>query len=309
MVPIHLKVSHSVFRYLFLLTVCCSLSLQAATETEYDYELDLYYSNVSLYIDIDSEKNITDASDFSEQEIYTQLLSNAFMPNIILLEASLSPMPIAGLYFRKENESLYEKATISDFNLVKSLTAGFDEPYAFSFFLGRMMVFNRAKQGHLGANRAFIGTLLSASGHSIKDNRVYKDSSLVVEFKLKGTRHYDEHDLDWSFRVGSKLHSNHDFTNLLYIGLRRSRVDFDKSIFSLFYNTAYSFYFSVSAETFNLTETEITIEKKWPSTFFYKTVYGLQLGYLYNGDEKYQGTLRSDGTNNNVFIIRPSISF
>ena len=304
-----MKVPIKIFKYLLLFTVCYSWPLQAATETEYDYELDLYYSNVSLYIDIDSEKNITDASDFSEKEIYTQLLANAFIPNIILLEASLSPMPIGGLYFRKENESLYEKATVSDFNLVKSLTAGFDEPYALSLFLGRMMVFNRAKQGHLGANRAFIGTLLSASGHSIKDNKVYKDSSLVIEFKLKGTRNYDQHKLDWSFRVGSKLHSNHDFTNLLYLGLRRSRIDFNKSIFSLFYNTAYSLYFSVSADTLHLTETELTIEKKWPSTFFYKTVYGLELGYLYNGDEKYKGTLRSDGTNNHVFVIRPSISF
>ncbi len=276
---------------------------------EYDYELDLYYSNVSIFIDIDNENNVTDASDFSEKQIYSRLFANAFQPNIILLEASLNPMPIAGLYFRRQNEELYQKTNIGDFNLVRSLTAGFNEPYALSFFLGRMMVFNRAKKGHLGVNRAFIGTMLSASGHTIKENRAYKDKSLIIEFKLKGTRQYTEHALDWSFRVGSKVHSNHDFVNTLYVGVRRSRIDFNKSSFSLFYNTAYSAFFSVSAETFQLTETELTIEKKWPSHFFYKTVYGLELGYLYNGDEKYRGALREDGIDTHVLIIRPSISF
>jgi len=298
-----------VYRPLYLLLFYLVMILDVHADTEYDYELDLYYSNVSMFIDIDSENNVTDASDFSEQQIYSHLFANAFRPNIILVEASLNPMPIAGLYFRKQNEELYEKTNIGDFNLVRSLTAGFDEPYALSFFLGRMMVFNRAKKGHLGVNRAFIGTMLSASGHTIKENRAYRDKSLIVEFKLKGTRQYSKHSLDWSFRVGSKFHSNHDFTNTLYMGIRRSRVDFDKSRFSLFYNTAYSAFFSVSAETFQLTETELTIEKKWPSLLFFKTVYGLEVGYLYNGDEKYRGKLRDDGTDNHVFIIRPSISF
>lgn len=298
-----------VYRSLYLLLFCFIITVQAETTIEYDYELDLYYSNISMFIDVDAENNVTDASDFSEQQIYTNLLNNVFRPNIILLEASLNPMPIAGLYFRQQNEDLYQKTNISNFNLVRSLTAGFDEPYAFSFFFGRMLVFNRSKKGHLGVNRAFIGTLLSVSGHSIKENRAYEDKSLIIEFKLKGTRKYTAHSLDWSFRVGSKLHSNHNFTNTLYMGLRRSRVDFDKSRLSLFYNTAYSAFFSVSAQTFQLTETVLSIEKKWPSMLFYKTVYGLETGYLYNGDEKYRGRLRNEGIENHVFIIRPSISF
>ena len=298
-----------VHRSLYLLFLFFTITLHADAAIEYDYELDLYYSNISMFIDIDSENNVTDASDFSEQQIYSHLFSNAFRPNIILLEASLNPMPIAGLYFRRQNEELYQKTNIGDFNLVRSLTAGFNEPYALSLFLGRMMVFNRAKKGHLGVNRAFIGTMLSASGHTIKENRAYKNKSLIIEFKLKGTRQYTRHTLDWSFRVGSKLHSYHDFTNTLYMGVRRSRVDFDKSMFSVFYNTAYSAFFSVSAQTFQLTETELTIAKKWPSRLFYKTVYSLEVGYLYNGDEKYRGKLRNEGTDNHVFIIRPSISF
>ena len=297
------------YRFLYLLLLSFTIMLQAETAIEYDYELDLYYSNVAMYIDIDRDHNVTDASDFSETQIYSHLLKNALFPNIILLEASLNPMPIAGLYFRQQNEPLYQKANIGDFNLVRSLTAGFDEPYAFSLFLGRMLVFNHAKKGHLGVNRAFVGTLLSASGHSIKENRAYKDKSLIIEFKLKGTRQYTKHSLDWSFRIGSKLHSNHDFSNTLYMGVRRSRIDFDESWVSLFYNTAYKAFFSVSAETFNLTETELTIEKKWPSSLFYKTVYSLETGYLYNGNEKYAGKLRSDGIDNHIFIIRPSISF
>lgn len=125
-------------------------NLLADELVEYDYELDVYYSNVSAFIDLDRDNNITDAINYTETQIYTDLILNTFNPNIFLLEASVHPMGIGGLYFRQNHEEMYEKAKIQNFNLVKAVTAGFEEPYSLSFFVGRMMVFKNKKEDRIG---------------------------------------------------------------------------------------------------------------------------------------------------------------
>jgi hypothetical protein len=87
------------FVALFLLVGIWS-NLLGDNPIEYDYELDAYYSNVSAFIDLDKDNNITDATHYTEAQIYTDLILNTFNPNIFLLEASVHPMGIGGLYFR-----------------------------------------------------------------------------------------------------------------------------------------------------------------------------------------------------------------
>jgi len=276
---------------------------------EYDYEVDIYYSNISAYIDLDRDNNITDAINFSEDEIYTNLISNAFNPNIFLLEASIHPMGIAGLYFRKNHEDLYIKSKIQDFNWIKALTAGFEEPYALSFFVGRMMIFKNKEDDYIGKNRGFVGTLLSIGDYTIKDNFAHYDKWYNIEFKLKGTKEKKDKDLDWSFRVGTTIHENSNFVNNIYVGARRSSIDYKKSDWSIIYNSAFSVMVAVSADSFELTESEFMVEKKWPLSWSEKISFGLGIGYLYNSGNKYTGKLREEGVDNHQLIFRPNLKF
>ena len=276
---------------------------------EYDYELDIYYSNVSAFIDLDRDNNITDATSYSEIKIYTDLLLNTFKPNIFLLEASIHPASMGGLYFRKNHESLYDKSEIENFNLVKSVTAGFEEPHALSFFIGRMMVFKNKQDDYIGKNRAYIGTLVSIGDYSIKDNLEHYDKWYNIEVKLKGTRNKKDRDLDWSFRVGTKIHENKDFVNNIYVGARRSSIDYKKSAWSIIHNSAFSVMIAVSAETFALTESELIVEKKWPLSWSEKVSFGLGIGYLYNSGDKYNGDLREEGIDNHQLIFRPNLTW
>ena len=298
-------------KYIFIIFIGLLFAKASFAESllEYDYEADLYYSNVSMFIDLDSEHNVSDASNLTEVQLYSKLIANTFKPNIFLMELAVHPMPIAGLAFRKYNASLYQHSTLGDFNLVKSITAGFEEPYSVSFFLGRMMVFKRKNEKHIGANRAYVGYLVSMGSLSIKDNKAEPDKWVEVEMKIKGTRKFTHHLLDWSFRLGSRIHSNHNFTNSVYIGARRSRVDIDKDFLSWLDNSAYTLLLSASAETFDLIEVQTTMEKKWTSTLFYNAIFGLEIGYLYYSGEKYQGRLKEEGINTHSLIIRPNISF
>lgn len=276
---------------------------------EYDYELDAYYSNVSAFIDLDRDNNITDATNFSETQIYTKLILNTFNPNIFLLEVAVHPMGIGGLYFRQNYGDMYEKSKIEDFNLVKAVTAGFEEPYSVSFFVGRMMVFKNKEDDYIGKNRAYIGYLVSVGDYSIKDNLAHYDKWYNLEFKLKGTRNSDDRDLDWSFRIGTRLHQNSDFENSIFIGARRSSIDYKKSAWSFIYNSAFTTMLAVNSKTFELSEAEIMLEKKWPISWSEKVSFGLGLGYLYNSGEKYSGALQDEGIDNHQLILRPNFKW
>lgn len=291
-----------------LFVVLVSLSLCAQERVDFDYEPDIYYSNVSMFLKFPDE-NITDASDYSEAEIYTDLAKKSLSPNIFLVELSLHPMPIAGLMYRNENEVLYAKDRVQNFNAVKTLTAGFEEPYSISFFVGRMMVFNKEKKNHIGKNRAYVGYLVSFGDYSIKDNKAYYNKWTNFEIKLKGTREMQEDDLDWSFRVGAKLNENRDFTDSYYVGLRRNRIDFHESFLSFSYNSAFEILTSFSAKSGDLMENQIIVEKNWPASSQKHIAFGLGIGYLYTSGDRYNGVLADEGINNHQFIIRPNIKF
>jgi len=284
--------------------------LSAQDLVDFDYELDAYYSNVSAFIDLNQDEEIPDASDKSELDIYSDLLLNTLNPNIFLIEAAIYPMPIGGLYFRKINEGMYDKARLQDSNIVKLVTAGFNEPYSFSFFFGRMLTFkNKNTSEHVGNNRAYIGYLTSYGDRSIKDNRAYFDKWLEFEFKLKGTRKKLQRDLDWSFRVGSRFHDNDNFADSIYIGARRSSTDYQKSIYSFIYNSAFNTALSFSTDTFNMIGAELSVEKIIPLHFDFKSSFGLEVGYIYNSGDKYRGVLREEGIDNHQFVFRPNIKF
>ncbi|WP_373034769.1 hypothetical protein [Sulfurimonas sp.] len=218
-------------------------------------------------------------------------------------------MGIAGLYFRQNHGNMYEKSNVENFNLVKAVTAGFEEPYSVSVFIGRMMIFKNKNDNHIGSHRAYIGYLVSIGDYSIKDNLAHYDKWYNLEFKLKGTRDRDDRDLDWSFRVGTRIHQNTDFVNSIFIGARRSSIDYKKNAWSLVYNSAFSTVLAVSTKTFELTEAEIMLEKKWPLSWSDKVSFGLGIGYLYNSGEKYSGALKEEGVDNHQLILRPNFKW
>lgn len=294
---------------LFLFLFLTSELLFCEDLVEFDYELDAYYTNVSAFIDLDTANEITDASGHSESQLYKGLILNSFSPNIFLMEGAIHPMSLAGMYFRHLHEDNYDRAKIEDVNLIKSMTAGFEEPYSLSFFVGRMMVFKKENSDYIGNNRAYIGYLLSLGNYSIKDNYSHRDDWVNLEFKLKGTREKKDKDLDWSFRVGAKIHKNSDFVDTLYIGARRKSIDYKKSAYSFIYNSAFNTMIAVDSKKLNLTEAEFVVEKTWPISWSEKMSFGLAIGYLYYSNNKYSGELKEDGVDNHQFIFRPNFKW
>jgi len=293
----------------FLLLLLIYNFLDAEDFIEFDYEGDIYYSNVSAFIDLDTANEVADYSLVSEFDIYSDLLMQTLEPNIFLVEFAVHPMPILGVYLRDKQQESYNSYNNKKSNIIQSVTAGFNEPYSFSLFFGRMAIFKNEHSKNIGKNRAYIGYLFTVGDRSIKDNIVFDNRWINVEFKLKGTREKLKKDLDWSFRVGYQVNSAKDIVDTLYVGARRSSIDYKKSIYSFKYNSAFSTMIEVDAKKFHLTTAEFILEKKFPIGWSEKMVFGLGIGYIFNSNRKYLGKLKKDGIENHQFVFRPNLKF
>ena len=229
------------------------------------------------------------------------------MPRFLIFEASVNPLPLAGVHLKKQSRSLYDKGDIGEQNIFQSATAGFEEPAALSLFLGNVIDFKPVKKRKYAEGKGYIGYLLSVGNEHIKDNELIQDKWIEGEWKVKGDRKRDETKLQWSFRAGAKLHANSDIADVFYIGLRRSRVDYGVRRFSFFYNSGVMYKFDFDVKTFSPIQHQLVLDKKFPMPSF-KAVPTLAFGFLYRTQDKYTGRLR-DSTDDFQILLQPNLEF
>ncbi|HEX9078512.1 MAG TPA: hypothetical protein VF795_02915, partial [Desulfuromonadaceae bacterium] len=201
--------------------------------TEVVWEWDPYYSNVSLDVPL-TDKAIPELGAASEFEVYRTLFAGSLVPKYMLVELAVMPMPLAGVALKKYTPDFYRGFNVgsSDLNLLESVTAGFLEPYAISFFFGNMVNFVRPGEDKVGTNKGYMGYMVSYSNEHIKNNVLIPDNNVEAEWKMKGERDFRDDKLSWSFRIGAKLHQNPDITNSYYLGFRRNNLDFKADFLS-----------------------------------------------------------------------------
>ncbi len=287
-----------------------SVKESEAPKTEratFEYELDAYYSNIGLYINL-TDKPIPDAGEKDEFQIYKELLFSSYVPRFVVLEAAVFPMPNLGVHLKENSPEFYKNGeVIGDVNLIKAVTAGFQEPYAFSLFLGNVVRFSSPGGKHERGNFGYMGYLLSFSNYHIKDNELIEDKSVELEWKIKGDRKFATHDLHWSFRVGGKLHSNPDIRDALYVSLRRDRLDFER-LDSILANSGFEYTFDMDMRSLTPIRHYFTIDKKWPLEKR-KVAFSLAAGFIWEGDRKYTGVLSERDPESFQIILRPNITF
>lgn len=283
-------------------------SLAPAT-IELDWELDPYYSNISLSFPL-TDTCIPEVTEKSEVAIYGKLLQNILNPRFVLLEAAVFPMPLLGVGTRKYAPDFYRSFNVGnrDLNLFEAVTAGFQEPYAFSIFFGDLVNFVKPGAGKSSSNRGYMGYLFSYSNQHINRNVLIPDHNLETEWKLKGDRIFAEDKLSWSFRIGSKLHSNTDISDTVYIGFRRSNLDFRADIFSFINNSSFDFRWDFSMKDGRPLRQEYTVGKRVPLAKWHVAL-KLDVGFIWEDPNNYSGRLRNSDHQNFVAIIRPNIDF
>jgi hypothetical protein len=266
--------------------------------------LGAYYSSAGLYLPL-TRSPTPDAGERSEAQIYWSLLQGALVPRFLVLEASVNPLPCLGVAVHQWREA-YQGAQVSgDLNLVRALTAGFDEPFALSLFVGNVADFDvRGRRDARG--RGYLGLVVSGGLGHIKDNTLVEDRWLEAELKLKGDRVSQESKLSWSFRGGLKLHDSPWITDTAFLALRRSRVDYEGGSW-LVANSGIEYRFDMSLGGQALRHFFL-VDKKWPLGHGTLALV-LGVGLLWESPDAYSGVLATPTGSGLQLLLRPNVVF
>ena len=288
---------------LLLLVVAGASGAQERSKPEVLTEFGAYYSSIGLYVPL-SDDPFPDGGRLEEADVYRQLFQRSWRPNVVALEASIYPMPIAGVWLRKDYPEFYDRAP----SLFQAVTAGFQEPWAISAFFGSQMKFTRPDEGERGSNRAHFGYLVSAGTKHIKSNVLIADDWLEAEWKMKGERVFKEDRLDWSFRAGGRYNGNRDIADTLHLGIRRSNLDFKAPFLSWLDNSRIDLLTELAVDGLTLLRQEVIFGKKYPLE---SRQYALELdfGLIYERASKYSGELSPLAKTAVTVVFRPNIIF
>lgn len=281
---------------------------EEAAQAEFVYELDPYYTNAGYNIPL-TDKPIPVIESSSEAVIYRELIQDSIVPRYMTVEVSLYPMPILGTYLKTHQRGFYDSGAIgSNFNIIESLTAGFQEPWAVSLFFGNVAKLKRPGDTRIGNNYGYTGYLLSAGEKHIKNNMLVEDHWLELEWKIKGQLDYTDKKLTWSFRGGAKFHTNVEVNDVYYVSLSRSNTELNSPGLDWLDNTTAEFRMHFLQQTGKLVRMELIAGKKLPlpDKGFTPT---LSAGFIWTSPHEYSGSLRSLENNTLTFVIRPSIEF
>jgi hypothetical protein len=299
------------FWRVLLLSAAAALCVPTAARAawgEFDYQLDAYYTAVDFYVNLTTAP-IPRYDGADEADIYKKLLFTSPVPRFLLLEASVNPLPLAGVWARRQAPDLYDRADLNDeTNLVRAATTGFEEPWAVSAFLGNIIDFRPVKTKKYGEGRGHVGYLASAGNHHIKDNLMVKDDWWEAEWKIKGERLFPDLKLKWSFRLGAKSHSNAEIADAYYAGFRRSRTDYGKRGFSWYHNSGFSYKFDASRRGLAALQHQLVVDKKFPLEGR-KWVPALSVGFLWRTRAKYEGSLQDAEARSFRLVFQPNVEF
>lgn len=273
------------------------------------WEFDAYYTSYSVLIPL-TDAPVPEGGRLTEREVYQQLFRDSFHPRVLLLEASIYPMPMLGTYLKAEHPSIYDAFQVgnTDLNLMEGLTAGFQEPWALSAFIGSEMNFTREGEKRKGTNKGYMGYLVSYGAKHIKENVLIDDDWWEFEWKMKGERDFKDEHLVWSFRAGVKNHGHADISDILYFGARRSSLDFKGDWLSWLQNSSFDWKLELTQSRFEFARLDAIIGKKFPMK---DKGYALSLnfGVIYEKDVKYLGALADPTSDNITFVFQPNIEF
>lgn len=298
---------------LLLLLPSAAFSQGEGRKTTLEIELDPYYSAVGVYNSL-TGKPIPHLEVKNELEIYRELITNFYRPRTLIVEASLNPLPYAGTLIKRHQPGFYGDMQLSsNLNAVQAVTAGFEEPWALSFFLGNVVSFDTINKSFQGKRNGYSGMLLDLGTHHIKDNVLIRDNWLQLEGKLKGEQILADRSLRWSFRGGMKFHENRYISDSFFIGFRRSRTDFKEKGNFWLHNSGFEYVSDFSQKKLEPIRHFLVLDKKFPAKNS-RVAFTLGLGFVWTADKKYSGPLSSSaaGTktpNSLQFILRPNLEF
>ena len=273
-----------------------------------DIELDPYYSSIDFYTGL-AKDSVPFLGEESERGIYQYLFKRAFLPRCLLLEGSCYPLPYLGTYIKRNQLEQYNRSQLTEtMNAIEIITTGFEEPYAYSLFLGNVVNFKPKGIKRDVKGKAYMGYLVSFGDYHIKTNELIPDRWFEIEWKVKGDRITEKRLMNWSYRLGTKQHGNSEIKDVLYFSIFRDRVDFKEDAKSIFNNANLEYRMDIDYETFSAVKHYFLIGKSYPLKGK-KLALQMQIGFTWEKKDIYTGELARLRENTFSLMLRPNIKF
>ncbi|MFO1470702.1 MAG: hypothetical protein U1F27_06695 [Turneriella sp.] len=285
----------------------------------WDYTIDGYYTSGDMILNF-SDKPIPNVGEESEYNVYKNLMLSSLVPQQAVFEASINPLPVAGVLVRENANELYQRAQLGgeSFNLIRAATNGFQEPYALSLFLGNVVRYTphrrtaaereKNRQSGYQSSLGYVGYVVSYGSHHIKDNEMFPDNWVELEWKIKGDQLFTLLKLQWAFKLGVKMHQNENIADVFFIGIKRDRLDYLADAWDFLANSGYDLRVDFKTRDFKPARVAFELNKKWPMKE--ALAFTLTLGFLWQSESLYSGALDNyPGGENFQVLLRPNIQF
>lgn len=285
----------------------------------WDYTIDAYYTSGDMILNF-TDKPIPNVGEDSEFHVYKNLMLSSLVPQQAVLEASVNPLPVAGVLVRENANELYQRAQLGgeSFNLIRAATNGFQEPYALSLFLGNVVRYTphrrtaaereKNRQSGYQSSLGYVGYVVSYGSHHIKDNEMFPDNWVELEWKIKGDQLFTLLKLQWAFKLGVKMHQNQNIADVFFIGIKRDRLDYLADAWDFLANSGYDLRVDFKTTDFKPARVSFELNKKWPMKE--ALAFTLSLGFLWQSESLYAGALDNyPGGENFQVLLRPNIQF
>jgi hypothetical protein len=268
-----------------------------------------YYSSAGAVFSLSKEPSLQIGKS-NEFDVYSDLFLRSYVPEWATLEFSFYPVSLLGVGLKDHYSSIYNKFELSDsYNVIESLTAGFEEPYSVTLLLNNVTSYN-ASDNSDAPNVGFMGYLISGGTHHIQNNELIRDNWYETAWKVKGKFSTGPKILSWDFKLGVKNHAHNDITDTIFVGIKRDMIDYDGPAWSFLENTGFELLFSVAQNNLETVEQRFLVTKYFPKLRYNKIIFSLTVGVIHETERKYSGDLAlNQRSNQTLFIIRPSIYF
>ena len=226
-----------IFTFIFLLfeqnLVAQTLNFNssiASYETGMTISAGAYQSYINSYIHL-KRKGSTPILKPQESLIYRYLIGRLTKPGYLLFQASAYPLAALSSQLETFHPHEFNRFKLMGWNILRSVGAGPEEPYALSVLLGNLAFFGfkeetdgKIKMRQLGA--AMAGIVITTGHLHLYENIRIDDRWWQTELILTGNlKEPNMRKIFWNFRIGTKFHKNKMAPDVIVLALQRNHTD------------------------------------------------------------------------------------
>lgn len=284
--------------------------------------LNIYKTYVPFYVHLERNRKSTIWRKGNELEIYANLSQRLLFPRYLVVQFTVYPTASLSSFMETERYSDYQRFDLAlNINLIRSIGAGDEEPYAFSLLMGNILFLayeDSISQKLKQSGSALAGLLFSTGGHQIYNNIYLHDLWYQLELILTGNlKEHRKRKLAWNFRFGIKVHQNDFFNNEMTMAIERDHSDSRAHPWSLSKNSVFKLNTHIPFGSMNgkiaLPRYLILVGKKLPITVMSRSIFAtLSFGVRWERIRQFNHYLKEFepfSSNQVTWLVQPNIEF